>query len=100
MALGSVDEKDWDYSKHISDLIYTADRATNKAGPECLRLAKRIAQCKYIISNDIAKYAAPQYSKDSFPPLYISKKIGEFEARTGEIVENIYKRNGYLWGDL
>lgn len=39
-ALGSADGKDFGYSHRISELIYTSDRATTKADPECLRLAK------------------------------------------------------------
>ena len=53
-ALGIVNEKDWRPMEFLRDLDYSADRETNRANPECIRLAKIIAFRKYIISNDIA----------------------------------------------
>lgn len=94
--LGSVNDNDWDSTKHICDLIYSTDRLPNNSDPKCLRLTEIVESRKYIISVCVSNNAASGDSKDATPSWYISKKAGEYEQRTGGAVDNIYKPDGWL----
>ena len=76
MATGSADEMDWWHMQYLRGLVYTSDRATNKADPKCLRPIKIAASRKYIMSSDVAENAASQDSKDDFTSGRILGKLG------------------------
>lgn len=53
-VLSSVDEKDWVCMNYLRSLFYNSGDVQNIADPNCLKLGKITASCKYIASGDIA----------------------------------------------
>ena len=73
---------------------------SDKAGPNCLKLTKIASTCKYVVTAEISTNAYLGDSKDAPARHYTYKKIGGFEAFTGEMAEDAHKLNAYHWGEI
>ena len=55
LALDGVDVEDCDSLKFLCNLVFPQNDIVNKAHPDCLKITRIIQQCKWGISNKLAK---------------------------------------------